>query len=140
MGTPGALAEGVGFDSSLLMAFSPPTAPGDEARHAVELGLGLPGTSPGGKLMSLQSVLKLSVGSVALTRGEAGGGAEAFVLRLNRIGLSVVGLVDMPAGATMNFFLFGSPEGDGALGWYAAYNKDKPKPDLPRLPGTGERP
>ncbi|WP_118132978.1 hypothetical protein [Oceanicella sp. SM1341] len=143
MGTPGALAGAAGFSSSLLLAVAPRTPEGLADSWAVWAGLQLPGTAPGAKLMSVQNVLKLSVAGVALNRettatpGAAAGAepARAFVLRLNNIGLSFMGLANLPSGATMNFFLFGEPSGSGSLGWFAAYNEDPPDPPPARLAG-----
>ena len=140
MGTPGALASSAGFTSRILVAWSPETVANDAA-SAVFVGLQLPGAKPGAKLLSIQGVLKLSIASLTLTR-ETVGIDKAFVLRLNNLGLSFLGLLKLPPGANINFFLFGDPSGTGSLGWYAAYQAtDKEQVTLsdvgplPALPG-----
>lgn len=124
MGTPGALVSEAGFESRMLLAWSPETLSNDK-RFTAFVGLQLPGAAPGAKLISLQGVLKLSIGNLQLIRQEiAGGGAKAFNLKLTNVGLKFLGIVKLPPGATINFFLFGDPSGSGSLGWYAAYIKD----------------
>jgi hypothetical protein len=126
MGTPGALVAGAGFDSRMLLGWAATSRIGAEAPAAF-CGLQLPGAAPGAKLLSLQGVLKVSIGSLALQREEVSGrpGVHAFVLRLGNVGLTFLGLAKLPPGATINFFLFGDPTGTGSLGWYAAYTKPK---------------
>jgi len=129
MGTPGALASGAGFSSRILVAWSPETVANDST-SGVFIGLQLPGANPGAKLLSIQGVLKLSIASLTLSR-ETVGADKAFVLRLNNLGLSFLGLLKLPPGANINFFLFGDPSGAGSLGWYAAYQAtDKEKATL----------
>lgn len=121
LGTPGALVAQAGFESKLLLAWSPQTKPGD-ATYSVFTGLELPGAAPGAKLFSLQGVLKLTIDQIQLLYGSVGGGAaNAFTLRLSNVGLTFLGVAKLPPGATINFFLFGDPQGTGSLGWYAAY-------------------
>lgn len=124
MGTPGALVSGAGFESRLLLAWSPQSK--STARQiAAFAGLQLPGAAPGAKLLSLQGVLKVSVGSIQLTYDTVvGSTAKAFNLRLSNVGLKFLGIVKLPPSATINFFLFGDPGGTGSLGWYAAYIED----------------
>ncbi|HVZ37956.1 MAG TPA: hypothetical protein VHI13_01670 [Candidatus Kapabacteria bacterium] len=132
MGTPGALVSGAGFESRMLMAWSPQTlASGDT--YSAFAGLQLPGAAPGAKLMSLQGVLKVSIDSIVLTYDPVvGSEKKAFNLKLNNMGLKFLGIVKLPPGATINFFLFGDPNSTGSLGWYAAYNKN-PKSAQPLL-------
>lgn len=131
MGTPGALVAGAGFDSRMLLGWAATSRIYAEAPPAF-CGLQLPGTAPGAKLLSLQGVLKVSIGSLALQREEVRGrpGVHAFVLRLGNVGLTFLGVAKLPPGATINFFLFGDPTGTGSLGWYAAYTN--PKDAAPR--------
>ena len=124
LGTPGALVAQAGFESRLLLAWSPQTKPGD-GTYSVFTGLELPGAAPGAKLFSLQGVLKLTIDQIQLLYGAvAGGAADAFTLRLSNVGLTFLGVAKLPPGATINFFLFGDPQGTGSLGWYAAYVAD----------------
>jgi hypothetical protein len=115
LGTPGALAAEVGFKASLLAAW----APGKPDAPNVGVGLKLPGTGSGGKLLSLESVLKLKVGDVSLVRDD-----NAYVLGLEQISLSLLTL-SFPPGGQVDALLFADPTGQDrtALGWYAGYAK-----------------
>lgn len=127
MGGPGALVSAAGFDSTLLLSWAPTTVATD-ADPALFVGLDLPGAAPGAKTFSLQGVLKLAVDSLTLrTEPVRGGDRRAFTLRLNNLGLSFLGLTKLPPGSSINMFLFGDPDGSGALGWYAAYVQDADK-------------
>ncbi|HEV3158268.1 MAG TPA: hypothetical protein VGZ00_13065 [Candidatus Baltobacteraceae bacterium] len=136
MGTPGALVSDAGFTSTLVTAWSPQSVRTDR-KPAGFIGLQLPGAAPGAKLLSLQGVLKVTVGSIDLLHVPIKGHAEkAYNLRLNNIGLTFLGIAKLPPGATINFFLFGDPEGIGSLGWYAAYIQDQSaKTTLVRIDG-----
>ncbi len=130
MGSPGALAGGAGLTSSLLVAWSPDSA-GPDAYTAM-MGIALPGTGGGAKLISLQNVLRLSIGQIRLTRDA---GKQAFLLMLTDIALKFLGLLKIPPNGATMFYLFGDPEGAGApsgLGWYAMYKQ----PDTRALPST----
>lgn len=135
MGTPGALASKAGFESELLLAWSPTTKRGASS-YAVFTGIKLPGAAPGAKMLSLQGILKVTVGNIELLYASVGDSTDkAFNLKLNDIGLKFMGIAKLPPGATINFFLFGAPSGEGSLGWYAAYLKDAsdPSPTLAAL-------
>jgi hypothetical protein len=125
MGTPGNLAGAVGLTSGLLTAWSPKSGP--DAYSAL-VGLRLPGTGGGAKLISLQNVLKLSIGQMVLTFDRR---TNSFLLMLTEIALRFLGLLKIPPSGSSTFFLFGNPSGDGkpsGLGWYAMYNRLTPKP------------
>jgi len=127
MGTPGALVATAGFESRLLVGWSPqPKKTTGSPTYAVVTGIQLPGAAPGAKLLSLQGILKLSIDSIRLLRQQVAGhpGKKAFVLQLRNVGLKFLGIAKLPPGATINFFVFGSLQGSGSLGWYAAYRKD----------------
>ena len=50
---------------------------------------------------------------------------------LTEIALRFLGLLKIPPSGSSTFFLFGNPKSEGkpsGLGWYAMYNKLKPKP------------
>lgn len=134
MGGPGALAASAGFTSNLLLAWSPVTRAAD-AQRAVFVGLSLPGAAPGAKLFSVQGVLKVGIGSIALLRQPVPGpgGRFFYCLRLDDIGLKLFGMVKLPPSANIQFFLFGDPDNTGSLGWYAAYVADD-------NPGCGKKP
>lgn len=124
MGGPGALAANVGFNSTLLVAWSTDSTV-DDSNYSLFMGLSLPGTAPGGKIISLQGVFKLSVDSLDLSRQQVPGSDPAayyYCLKLNNIGLKILGIAKLPPDATINFFLFGDPGSTAGLGWYAAYN------------------
>lgn len=115
LGTAGALAAEAGFKASLLAAW----APGKPAAANVGVGLKLPGTGSGGKLLSLESVLKLKIGDLTFTRD-----ANAYVLALQQIAISVLTL-SFPPGGQVDVLLFADPTGKDhtTLGWYAGYAK-----------------
>jgi hypothetical protein len=112
----------VGFDSNLLIAWSPTTVAGDQ-QQSVFIGLSLPGASPGAKLLSLQCVIKVAVGSIALLRQavQGGNGDMFYCLRLDDIAIKIFGIAKLPPDATIQFFLFSDPKSTGSTGWYAAY-------------------
>lgn len=124
MGSAGGLVSQAGFSSRILLAWAP-TSLSRDATTAVFTGLQLPGAAPGAKLFSIQGVLKLSIDSLLLRREQVTGKDYSFTLRLNNVGLTFLGIVKLPPGATINFFLFGDPTGTGSLGWYAAYVEDQ---------------
>ncbi|HEX3990771.1 MAG TPA: hypothetical protein VHX39_06335 [Acetobacteraceae bacterium] len=131
MGGPGALASAAGFNSSLLLAWSPASA-ADDKQYAVFTGLSLPGAAPGAKLLSLQGVFKVSVDSITLSlQTVPDEAATYYCLRLANIGLKILGIKKLPSDSSINFFLFGDPGGTGSLGWYAAYNATAPQAALP---------
>jgi hypothetical protein len=138
MGSPGGLVAKAGFASRLLLAWAPTSLSG-ETTTAVFTGLQLPGAAPGAKLLSIQGVLKLSIDSILLRREQVSGPDLSFTLRLNNVGLTFLGIVKLPPGATINFFLFGDPSGSGSLGWYAAYIEDN-KTALAKLDGPPQLP
>ena len=115
-GTAGALAAAAGFKASMLMSWSP----GSAANSAnAGIGLKLPGTGSGGKLLSLQGVLKLKIGQLSLSQNDG-----TYLLELDRIALSVLMLTIPPSGQ-FDALLFADPTGKDhtTLGWYAGYAK-----------------
>jgi hypothetical protein len=115
LGTPGNLAGRAGLTARLLTAW----APGDRA----VAGLALPGTGGGAKLISLQTVLKLSLGQIWLRYDTS---EDAFLLLFTEIALRLFGLLSIPPGSTL-FYLYGDPQGAGSpsgLAWYAMYRKE----------------
>lgn len=125
MGSPGALAGGVGLKSTVLLGWSPSSA--GEDRYSAMIGIALPGTGGGAKLISLQNVLRLSIGQIRLTRDK---GKQAFLLMLTEIALKFLGLLKIPPNGSTVFYLFGDPAGGGdpsGLGWYAMYKQPASK-------------
>jgi hypothetical protein len=123
LGTPGALAGKVGLNASLLTAWRPDSTKGYQG----SLGLKLPGTGGGAKLISLQNVLKLSIGQLYLTLDRK---QNSFMLLLTEIAIQFLGLLKLPPNGSTRFYLFGNPKGDGkpsGLGWYAMYKTDSTK-------------
>lgn len=118
LGSAGALAAEAGFQASLLTAW----APGSPTSPNVAVALKLPGTGSGGKLLSLESVLKLKIGDLELTRA----GDGTYVLSLDRITLSVLVLTFPPSGQ-LTARLFADPTGKDhtTLGWFAGYADPK---------------
>ncbi|MFA6020094.1 MAG: hypothetical protein WC722_07510 [Rhodospirillales bacterium] len=146
MGGPGALASTAGFESDLLLAWSA-KATANSKQNAVFIGLSLPGASPGAKLFSLQGVFKVSVGSISLIRQLVSGSTKyGYCLKLDDIGIKILGIAKLPPDATIQFFLFGDPNNTGSLGWYAAWAAQNsnsqtltrlPPPPAHRLSGPG---
>jgi hypothetical protein len=122
MGGPGALASAAGFSSTLLLAWAANTTTDDD-NYALFVGLSLPGAAPGAKLISLEGVFKVSVGSITLMYQQVpeDPSSHYYCLRLNNIGIKILGIAKLPPNANIQFFLFGDPDSTGSLGWYAAY-------------------
>lgn len=124
LGTPGQLAAKAGLTASLLLAWNPTSdTPGT---WDAQIGLQLPGTSQGAPLISLQTVLSLSIGQVSLQYAlTADGTAKTFLLMLDEIALTFLGLLKFPPNGATSFYLFGHPPSteQQALGWYARYAK-----------------
>ena len=119
LGTPGALAAEVGWTASLVLAWGPGSGKtATTARAAV--GLHLPGAGGQSKLLSLQGVLKLTIGDLQLRCVEGG----AYMLTLRSIALHFLALQFPPSGSTA-FYLFGKPGATpgerSPLAWYGAY-------------------
>lgn len=115
LGSAGALAAKAGFTATMLAAWGPnPDSP------SVSIGLKLPGSGGSQTTFSLESVLKLKIRRVAFVVANG-----TYVLNLNNIALSVLGLT-LPPGGQTNFLLFGDPSGkdNTTLGWYAGYAKN----------------
>ncbi len=136
MGTPGKLAGNVGLTSSLLTAWDP-TATDDGTSPAVLVGIKLPGTGGGAKLISLQSVLKLSIGQIRLSfASDPAHNQSSFLLMFTDIALKFLGVLKIPPNGSTLFYLFGNPQSDGkasGLGWYAMYKADEKKESLSQV-------
>lgn len=134
MGSPGALASVAGFVSSMSLCWSPAAASNletDDPAYKVYLGLKLPGAGSDAKLMSLQGVLKLTIGEMKLSYIE---GQQAYMMMLYDIALKFLGLIQIPPlNGRTSFYLFGGPKGAASqvseLGWYAVYNVAPTTPD-----------
>lgn len=124
MGSPGELASSMGFNASLLVAWSPGSKTVDLGYNAM-VGIRLPGTSSNAKLLSLQGVLKLAIDKLSLQYVVE---QNSYLLTLSNIALKLLGILKLPPGGNTNFLLFGNPSPGAtakSLGWYAAYNKSE---------------
>lgn len=132
MGTPGELAGKLKLTSWLLAAWSPGSGETSPSYRA-HLGISLPGTGGGARLLSLQGVLRLAIGEMKMSSVPIPGDADrrdTFLLNMNDIGLKFLGLLKLPPNGSTAFYLFGNPDAQGdpsELGWYAVYNQDAPK-------------
>jgi hypothetical protein len=128
MGTPGNLAGSLRLNSYLLTGWAPVSSSAGD--YKAMLGLQLPGSAGGAKLISLQNVLSLYVGQLRLTldRSKPERPVKPFLLMMTEIALKFLGLLKIPPGGSTLFYLFGNPVSDGkpsGLGWYAMYTQDK---------------
>lgn len=127
LGSPGELAGNLGFNASLLLAWSPGEQNGSN-KYNILIGIKLPGTSSNAKLLSIQGLLKLTIDKLRLQYIPAAS-AEAqgsYLLTLSNIALKFLGILKLPPGGSTNFLLFGNPmkgATSSSLGWYASYNK-----------------
>jgi len=135
LGTPGELAGKASLQAYLLLAWD---AASTGPTHQASVQLLLPGTSGGASLLSLQNVLKLSIGQIRLAfvppspppagqPAPAGSGKSAFLLLFTQVALQFLGLLKIPPTGSTVFYLFGNPNAGGkasGLGWYAMYKKD----------------
>jgi hypothetical protein len=123
LGSLGALAGGAGLKAQLLTAWM---VSGRDDEYLVYLGLKLPGTQTRGGSFPLQGVLKLGFKSFVFSTYEQDG-ARAYLLKMSRFALSVLGF-SFPPG-NLDISLFGGPQGrsTGQLGWLAAYTDPNAK-------------
>lgn len=125
MGTPGELAGKIGLNAWLLLYWSPDST--DDTGYQAGISISLPGTESGAKLISLQNVMKLSIGQIRLLYIKD---KQSFLLLFTDIALKFIGLLKIPSGGNTLFYLFGNPGAGGktsGLGWYAMYAKDAVK-------------
>ncbi|WPV67078.1 hypothetical protein [Chitinophaga sp. LS1] len=121
MGTPGELAGKLSLDSYLLIAWSPGSE--EDGTYKATIGMSLPGTGGGAKLISLQNVMKLSIGQIRLTYDTS---QHSFLLMFTEVALKFLGMLKVPPNGSTLFYLFGNPDSGGkasGLGWYAMYKK-----------------
>ncbi|HVI47967.1 MAG TPA: hypothetical protein VM802_24075 [Chitinophaga sp.] len=125
MGTPGELAGKINLNSYLLLSWSPDS--NLQNGYKANVGISLPGTGGGAKLISLQNVMKLSIGQIRLMYIKD---KTSFLLLFTEIALKFLGLLKIPSGGNTLFYLFGNPHAGGkasGLGWYAMYAKEEKK-------------
>ncbi|MCP4710475.1 MAG: hypothetical protein GY869_17775 [Planctomycetes bacterium] len=121
MGTPGELAGKVNLDSSLLLSWSPDS--NEQSGFKAGVGISLPGIGSGAKLISLQNVMKLSIGQIRLKYIKD---QDSFLLLFTEIALKFLGVLKIPPNGSTLFYLFGNPKSGGkssGLGWYAMYKQ-----------------
>jgi hypothetical protein len=125
LGSLGALAGGAGLKAEILAAWMQGSGKGG---LPVYIGLKLPGTPTRGGSFPLQGVLKLGFKSFAFSTYKQDG-KLAYLLRMSRFALSVLGF-SFPPG-NFNVSLFGGLSGrsTGQLGWLAAYTDPDDKPE-----------
>lgn len=129
LGTLGALSGGASVTLTVLAAWGPGAA---EEDRPVYVGLRPPGASGRGAQWSLQEVIKLGFRNFRFQTIEAAA-ARAYMLRLHRFSLSILGL-SVPPGS-LDLVITGSGQDAGAVvGWYAAYDADPPKSSTLALP------
>jgi hypothetical protein len=142
LGSVGALAGSAGLSATLLAAWSPaaaaPTPDGNDAPsgpYPVYLGIRFGDAPDPGAGPTLQGVIRLGFGGAEFLIVPAGADGPdtrfEYLLRLNRLALSVLGM-NLPA-AGVDLVVFGDPNGDPANaasappGWYAAYRPQTPE-------------
>ncbi|MEZ0109719.1 hypothetical protein ABH920_003733 [Catenulispora sp. EB89] len=149
LGSVGALAGSAGLSATLLAAWSPGTVTETPAGNAtartgpVYLGIRFGDAPDPGAGPTLQGVIRLGFGGAEFLIVPAGADGPdtrfEYLLRLNRLALSVLGL-NLPPGG-VDLVVFGDPHGDpqdaasSPPGWYAAYRKQGSQTRIPR-PGN----
>ena len=99
--------------------------------YGARLGLALPGVNPTAKLLSLEGVLRLTIGELSLANTPPQtGDKDAWVLSMLDIAIKFLAFLKIPPNGAINFTCFGNPDAKASptsLGWYAVYNQDPPK-------------
>jgi hypothetical protein len=134
LGSAGALATQGGFTAKFLVAWCATAPDAEKDDHAAAIFFQLPGAGKSEGAINLQSVLKLSVGGIALYADDKGTEGIAYLLKFNKIVADIFGKKLPPSGNT-EFFLFGDPKRTAqiadpvtsSMGWYASYQKEKKK-------------
>lgn len=120
MGSTGALCANAAVNAECLLAWGT-----QGGKKCGAFGLKIPGMSKDTQFLSLENVLKLSVGSIRLVKDTK---KDAFLLILTNIALKFLGIVNLPPKGSSCLYLFADPKGespDAGPGWYAAYNREK---------------
>jgi hypothetical protein len=121
MGSPGELAGKANLNAYLLLTWSPKST---GTNYKAGIAISLPGSNGSAPLISLQSVLKLSIGQIRLTYDNT---KNSFLMLFTDIAIQFLGLLKIPPNGSTLFYLFGNPNANGkssGLGWYAMYKKD----------------
>lgn len=117
LGGLGSLASTAGFVAKFLIGWSPGPASG--GNYPVYVGLGLPGVKGGNRAISLESVIKLSFGGIALLSD-----GDSYVLKIANIALRLLSFTFPQVGQT-GLYIFGDPKDSSGTnaGWYGGYAK-----------------
>lgn len=123
MGSIGALASKVGFNSEVILAWSPGKSNNQAQIYAkMPFSGGIAGTS-----FSIEGVLKFAIGSILFFKDPK---ISQYSMVFTEVGVSLLGKKLPPGGSTI-LYLFGNPDdpmadnsGKSNLGWFGAYKKD----------------
>lgn len=117
LGGLGALANTAGFIARLMIAWSPGQA--SSGNYPVYVGLGLPGVKGGNRAISLESIIKLTFGDIALISS-----GDSYVLKIANIALKLLSFTFPQVGQT-GLYIFGDPKDSSGTnaGWYGGYAK-----------------
>ncbi len=131
LGNLGALAPQGSFSATLLVAWSPEQQSSDDdttsggkrqltnASYPMAVAIKLPFASGGKKELSLQSILKLAIGSIELSKDD-----KTYLLALKKIALKFL-ILSLPPNSSTDLYLFGNPDTKNpVLAWYGAYVKN----------------
>jgi hypothetical protein len=126
MGSIGALASKVGFNSEVILAWSPGKNNNQAQIYAkMPFSRGIAGTN-----FSIEGVLKFAIGSILFFNDPS---INQYSMIFTEVGVSLLGKKLPPNGSTI-LYLFGNPDnpssvdsGKSNLGWFGAYKTNKPK-------------
>lgn len=115
MGTLGELAGKLAITTEMLIAWTT-----DTGESEFYIGLKLPGMANESGMLSLQNILKLSLGQISLFHDK-----DSFLLMISDIAVKLFGIKKLPPDGNTMFYLFGPREEEegSELGWFALYNK-----------------
>ncbi|MFW0716548.1 hypothetical protein [Pedobacter sp. N23S346] len=123
LGTLGSLTSDIGLKVKVLIGWAPAIE-----SYNIYVGLNLPGSSSANTEIPIEGILKLVFRKIEVTAAETLGNDGLkqvnYMLKLRGISLKLLS-VSFPPGA-IDMYLFGNPQSDrSAVGWYAAYSKEK---------------
>ncbi|MCH2223803.1 MAG: hypothetical protein MK066_03460 [Crocinitomicaceae bacterium] len=123
MGSIGALASKVGFNSEVILAWSPGKSNNQAQIYAkMPFSGGIAGTN-----FSIEGVLKFAIGSILFFNDPE---TNQYSMIFTEVGVSLLGKKLPPNGSTI-LYLFGNPDnaaasenGNSNLGWFGAYKNN----------------
>lgn len=126
LGSVGALAAKVGFEASLILAWSP-----GKSNNQTHMYVKMPfSAGGGGSGFSIEGVLKFAIGSVLFFNDPV---KKEYAMIFTEVGVSLLGKKLPPNGSTV-LYLFGNPDspaadasGSSNLAWFGAYKQNKKK-------------